>query len=149
MSVGRGTLNKVMIIGRVGQDPELKYTPSGAAVTNFSVATNMVWKDQDGNNQEKTEWHRVVVWRKQAENAGQYLKKGTRVYVEGRLQTRSWQDQNGVTRYITEIVADVFQMLESKGERDVGAMPASSAPPSDEAVEAPEITSEEGDDLPF
>ena len=87
--------------------------------------------------------------RKQAENAGQYLKKGTRVYVEGRLQTRSWQDQNGVTRYITEIVADVFQMLESKGERDVGAVPASSPPPADEAVEAPEITSEEGDDLPF
>ena len=129
MAYGKGTLNKVMLIGRLGQDPDLKYTPSGLAVANLSVATNLVWKDQDGNTQEKTEWHRVKVWRKLAENVGQYLKKGSRVYVEGYLQTRSWQDQNGVTKYTTEVVADSVQFLDTKTERE-GAAASPPEPPA-------------------
>jgi single-strand DNA-binding protein len=148
MSVGKGTLNKVMLIGRLGQDPELKYTPSGQAVANLSLATNLVWKDKDGNNQEKTDWHRIVVWRKLAETAGQYLKKGSRVYVEGRLQTRSWQDQNGVTKYITEVVADTFTFLESRGERGEAAAPPE-PPPPEESGDIPGPDAEESDDLPF
>ena len=103
MAYSRGSVNKVILVGNVGQDPELKYTPSGAAVTNFSVATNEVWKDNDGNQQERTEWHRIVLWRKLAEVAGEWLKKGKKVYIEGKLQTRSWEDKDGVKRYTTEI----------------------------------------------
>jgi single-strand DNA-binding protein len=149
MAVGRGTLNKVMLIGRLGQDPELRYTPSGKSVANFSLATNMVWKDQDGNNQEKTEWHRIVVWGKQAENVGQYLKKGAQVYVEGRLQTRSWQDQNNVTKYTTEVVADAFQMLGSKGDQQSEASVPPAPPQVDEPSEGPDADAGQGDDLPF
>ena len=92
------SVNKVILVGRLGQDPEVKYTPSGAAVANFSVATNESWVDRSGQKQERTEWHRVVVWGKQAENCGQYLGKGRQVYLEGRLQTRQWQDQQGQSR---------------------------------------------------
>ena len=116
MAVGRGTLNKVLLIGRLGADPELRYAPNGAAVVNFNVATNMVWRDQDGNQQERTDWHRVVAWRRLAETASEYLKKGRRVYVEGRLQTRSYEDQNGVRRWVTEIVAEQIQFLDARGE---------------------------------
>ena len=98
MAIGQGTVNKVILVGRLGRDPELKYTPSGAAVANFSIATDRVWKDQDGTMQKKTDWHRIAVWRKWAEFANTYLKKGSLVYVEGRLETRSWTDQNNVTK---------------------------------------------------
>src|SRR5512147_2407928 len=99
------SLNKVMLIGNLGKDPELKYTPSGVAVATFSMATSEQWKDQDGNAQERTEWHNIVAWRKLAEIVGEYLKKGKKVYIEGKLQTRNYE-KDGVKRYVTEIVAD-------------------------------------------
>lgn len=105
-------LNKAMIIGNITRDPEVRTTPSGQTVANFSVATNLIWTDQSGQRQDKAEFHNVVMWRKLAEIAGQYLKKGSKVYVEGRLQTRSWDDQNGVKRYRTEIIADNMIMLD-------------------------------------
>lgn len=100
-----------MLIGRLGQDPELKYTPSGAAVANFSLATTESWSDKSGQRQEKTEWHRIVVWGKLAELCNQYLAKGRQAFVEGSLQTRSWDDQNGQKRYMTEVVARNIQFL--------------------------------------
>jgi single-strand DNA-binding protein len=110
------SLNKVMLIGNLGKDPELRYTPSGVAVATFSIATNESWKDQDGNTQERTEWHNIVAWRKLAEICGEYLKKGKKVYIEGRIQTRSYDDKNtGAKKYITEIVADNLIMLDGGG----------------------------------
>lgn len=109
-------VNKVILIGNLGQDPETRYLPSGGAVTNITVATSESWKDKNtGQMQERTEWHRVVFFNKLAEIAGEYLKKGAKVYLEGALRTRKWQDQNGVDRYTTEIVASDMQMLDSKG----------------------------------
>ncbi|MCB0280425.1 MAG: single-stranded DNA-binding protein [Calditrichaeota bacterium] len=113
--MARGSLNKVMIIGRLGQDPELKYTPQGSAVCTVSIATDEGYKDQSGNMVERTEWHRVVMWRKLAEIAGQYLRKGSLVYVEGKLSTRSY-DKEGQKHYSTEIVADQMTMLGGKGD---------------------------------
>ena len=108
-------LNKVMLIGNLGRDPEVRSTPSGQQVASFSIATNRRWKDRDGNKQEQTEWHNIVVWGRQAEIAGQYLSKGRQIFVEGRLQTRSWDDkQSGEKKYRTEIVCDNFQMLGSR-----------------------------------
>jgi single-strand DNA-binding protein len=108
-------VNKVILVGNLGSDPELRYTPSGVAVANFSIATSDRWTDKEGKPQEKTEWHKIVAWRKLAEIAGEYLKKGKQVYIEGKLQTRSWEDQEGAKRYITEIVADNIQMLGRRG----------------------------------
>jgi len=109
-------LNKVHLIGNLGRDPEVRTTPSGQTVANFTVATSRRWKDRDGNRQEKTEWHSVVCWGRQAEIAGQYLTKGKQVYIEGRLETRSWEDKtHGDKRYRTEIICDNFQMLGSRG----------------------------------
>jgi len=108
-------VNKAIIIGRLGQDPEVRYTQSGAQVTTFSVATNRQWKGQDGQMQDETEWHRIVAWRRLAEICGEYLHKGSMVYIEGRLQTRKWKDQNGNDRYTTEIVALEMKMLSPKG----------------------------------
>ncbi|MBN1465289.1 single-stranded DNA-binding protein [candidate division KSB1 bacterium] len=142
----KGTVNKVILIGRLGQDPELKYTPSGAAVLTLSIATNTSYKGQDGNNVENTEWNRVVVWRKLAEIIAQYAKKGTRVYVEGKLTTRNWDDQNGVKHYMTEVVADQIQLLESRGESPSHSSAEAPPPPHAQAAEP---TPEEGDDLPF
>ena len=109
-------VNKVILIGNLGSDPEVRYTPDGVPVANFSLATNESWNDKDGQRQERTEWHRLVLWRRQAEVAQQYLKKGSKIYVEGRLQTRSWDDQSGQKRYTTEIVVNDMQMLDSRGE---------------------------------
>jgi single-strand DNA-binding protein len=140
-SMAKG-LNRVMLIGNLGKDPELRYTTSGVAVASFSLATTDSWKDQDGNLQEKTEWHNIVVWKKPAEIAAEYLKKGKKVFVEGRIQTRSYDDKNtGAKKYITEIVADNFIFLDSKG---VEAAPAASP-----AVESPAAAAEPGEDLPF
>ncbi|MEJ2315392.1 MAG: single-stranded DNA-binding protein [Gammaproteobacteria bacterium] len=109
-------VNKVILVGNLGQDPEVRYMPNGNAVTNISVATSESWKDKStGADQERTEWHRVVMFRRLAEIAGEYLRKGSKVYIEGKLQTRKWQDQNGQDRYTTEIVADQMQMLDSRG----------------------------------
>ncbi len=113
-------VNKVTIVGNLGNDPETKYMPSGGAVTNISVATSESWKDkQTGQPQERTEWHRIVFFNRLAEIAGEYLKKGSQVYVEGKIQTRKWQDQSGQDRYTTEIVANEMQML---GGRQGGGM---------------------------
>jgi len=109
-------INKVILVGNLGQDPEVKYMPNGNAVCNITVATSESWKDKNsGEMQERTEWHRVVFFRRLAEIAGEYLKKGSQVYLEGRLQTRKWQDQQGQDRYTTEIVADNMQMLGGGG----------------------------------
>ncbi|WP_346797108.1 single-stranded DNA-binding protein [Halomonas sp. Bachu 37] len=109
-------INKVILIGNLGQDPEVRFTPSGTAVANLNLATSDTWMDrQSGQRQERTEWHRVVMFNKTAEIAQQYLKKGSKVYIEGRLQTRKWQDQNGQDRYSTEIVANDMQMLDGRG----------------------------------
>jgi single-strand DNA-binding protein len=105
------SVNKVILIGRLGQDPEVRQTPSGAPVANFSVATNEHWTDKSGQKQESTEWHRIVVWGKQAEHCAQFLSKGREAYIEGRLQTRKWDDQNGQTRYTTEVVAQTVRFL--------------------------------------
>lgn len=107
-------LNKAIIIGRLTRDPEARTIPSGETVVTFSVATGFQWKDKEGNRQERTEYHNVVAWRKLAEIISQYLKKGSKVYIEGRLQTRSWDDQNGVKKYRTEIITDNMIMLDSK-----------------------------------
>lgn len=112
-------INKVILVGHLGQNPEVKYMPSGGAVTNISVATSDQWKDkQTGEMKDRTEWHRVVFFNRLAEIAGEYLKKGSQVYIEGRLQTRKWQDQSGVDRYTTEIVANEMQMLGGQNNRN-------------------------------
>jgi single-strand DNA-binding protein len=108
------SVNKVILIGNLGRDPETRYMPDGGAVTNVSIATTESWKDKNGEKQEKTEWHRIAFFGKLAEIAGEYLKKGSQVYVEGRLQTRKWQDKDGQDKYTTEIVADRMQMLGSR-----------------------------------
>ncbi|MBY6019139.1 single-stranded DNA-binding protein [Ferrimonas balearica] len=115
-----GGINKVILVGNLGQDPEVRYMPNGNAVANITVATSESWKDQQGQRQERTEWHRVVLFRRLGEIAGEYLKKGAKVYIEGKLQTRKWQDQNGQDRYTTEIVADQMQMLDSRGGQGGG-----------------------------
>jgi single-strand DNA-binding protein len=108
---GMASVNKVIVIGNLGKDPELRYTPGGQAVCDLSVATTDQWTDKGGERKEQTEWHRVVVWGKQAENCSQYLTKGRQVYVEGRLRTRQWDDKDGNKRYTTEIVAQTVQFL--------------------------------------
>ena len=110
------SVNKVILVGRLGQDPEVKHTPSGATVANFSIATKEEWKDKAGAKQEKTEWHRIVVWGKQAELAGEYLSKGKQIYLEGKLDTRKWQAQDGSDRYTTEVKASNITFLSPKSE---------------------------------
>uniref|UniRef100_C6E9H8 Single-stranded DNA-binding protein n=1 Tax=Geobacter sp. (strain M21) TaxID=443144 RepID=C6E9H8_GEOSM len=110
------SLNKVMLIGNLGKDPEVRYTAGGTAVASFSVATTEKFKGKDGNWEEKTEWHNITLWARLAEIAGEYLSKGKTVYIEGRLQTRKWTDKEGKDRYTTEIVGEKMQMLSSKGE---------------------------------
>ena len=121
-------LNKAMLIGRLGRDPEVRYTQSGQAVCNFSIATSEKWKGNDGEQHEKTEWHRIVAWKRLAEVCGEYLEKGSLVYIEGKLQTREWADKDGSKRYTTEIVARELKMLSFKkdgkgapGDEDKGS----------------------------
>lgn len=129
-------VNKVIILGNLGQDPEVRFTPSGAAVANMNIATTDTWNDkQSGQRQERTEWHRVVVFNKLAEIVQQYVKKGSRVYIEGRLQTRKWQDQNGNDRYSTEIVANDMQMLDTRN--DGGGQQAPQQAPQQARQQAP------------
>lgn len=137
------SLNKVLLIGNLGKDPELKYTPSGVAVATFSIATSESWKDQEGNQQEKTEWHNIVAWRKLAEICGEYLKKGKKVYIEGKLQTRNYE-KDGIKRYVTEIVADQLIMLDGGG----GGGGRVNNGTSQEASSAPADIPKD-DDLPF
>ena len=111
-------VNKAIILGNLGQDPDIRTSPNASVVANISVATSEVWKDQQGEKQERTEWHRVVMFGKTAEIAQKYLNKGSKIYLEGRLQTRKWTDKDGIARYSTEIVADTFQMLDGKSGGD-------------------------------
>ncbi len=118
-------INKVIIVGNIGQDPEVRFMPNGGAVANFTVATSETWKDkQSGEQKEKTEWHRIVMYQRLAEIAGEYLKKGSKVYLEGRLQTRKWQNQQGVDQYTTEIIANDMQMLDSRPSGQGGGFQA-------------------------
>lgn len=139
-------INKVILIGRLGRDPEIRYTPGGAAVANFSIATSEEWRDKEtGEKQERTEWHRIVAWRRLGEICGEYLKKGSQVYIEGRIQTRDWEDRDGVKRYTTEIIAQSMQMLDRAGSagRDMGGSSKEDGFPMEEPVSIPE------DDIPF
>jgi single-strand DNA-binding protein len=111
------SINKVILIGNLGADPELRHTATGTTVANFSLATKDAWTGKDGNKEERTEWHRIVAWGRLGEICGEYLTKGKQVYVEGRLQTQSWEDKDGKKRYTTEVVAQTLQMLGSAGER--------------------------------
>ena len=140
--MSRRSINKVTLIGNLGKDPELRYTSSGVAVATFSLATNESWKDQDGNIQDKTQWHNIVAWKKLAEICGEYLKKGAKVYLEGRLQYRTYDDKNGVKKYVTEIVLDEMLMLDSRG----GSSPAGSEP---SGAPAEASVGDKGEDLPF
>ena len=141
------SLNKVMLIGNLGKDPEVRFTASGQAVASFSLATSEKFKAKTGEWEERTEWHNITLWGKLAEIAGEYLTKGKTVYIEGRLQTRKWQDKSGNDRYTTEIVGDKMQMLSAKGERSGGGEP-SSAPKSGggSSYEEPPF---QDDDIPF
>lgn len=144
-------INKVILVGNLGNDPDVRYTASGAAVSNISVATTESWKDREsGEQQEKTEWHRVVFFGKLAEIVAEYLKKGSQVYVEGRLQTRKWQDKDGNDRYTTEIVANEMQML---GSRASSGGFERSAPENSPAAAKPKATQADenfvDDDIPF
>ena len=156
-------INKVILIGNLGRDPEIRYMPNGGAVANLALATSEAWKDKNtGEQQEKTEWHRVVLYRRLAEIAGEYLKKGSKVYIEGKLQTRKWQDNQGQDRFTTEIIANELQMLDSRG---VGASSSgsfnagqSSSPqqqppssPSRQANDMPDMmpAGDFDDDIPF
>jgi single-strand DNA-binding protein len=139
-------INKVILIGRLGRDPEIRYTPGGAAVANFTMATSEEWRDKEtGEKQERTEWHRIVAWRRLGEICGEYLKKGSQVYIEGRLQTRDWEDRDGNRRYTTEIIAQNMQMLDRVGSagRDMGTTSKADGFPMEEPVSIPE------DDIPF
>ncbi len=119
-------INKVILVGNLGNDPEIRYTPSGSAIANLSIATSEQWKDKTtGEPREKTEWHRVVIFGKLAEIAGEYLRKGSQVYLEGKLQTRKWQDQSGQDKYTTEVVIDIGGSMQMLGGRASGNMPAS------------------------
>ena len=131
MSRGKGTINKVMLIGRLGADPQLRYTPSGRASATFNLATNATWKDQDGQRQERTDWHRIVAWGKLAEIMGEWLKKGSMVYLEGRLQTRSYDDANSVKKYVTEVVVNDMEML-GGGSSNNDSNPFPEEPPPNE-----------------
>lgn len=134
------SVNKVILVGNLGRDPEVRYMPNGEAVCNFSIATTDTWKDKAGAKQERTEWHAIVMYRKLAEIAGEYLKKGSTVYVEGRLQTRKWQTKEGQDRYTTEIISDQMQMLGGKssgGQESYQSAPDNGAPPANFEDEVP------------
>jgi single-strand DNA-binding protein len=153
-----GGVNKVILIGNLGKDPEVRFTPSGAAVANFNIATNESWTDKSGQKQERTEWHRIVVWGKLAELCGEYLKKGRQCYVEGRLQTREWTDKEGKKNYTTEVVAQTVQFLGGGPGRADGASMGGGmggggrrddfgAPPDD--LGGPPPSGPGSDDIPF
>jgi len=147
-------INKVIIVGNLGRDPETRYLPSGGAVTNVSVATSKAWRDRDsGEQKERTEWHRVVFFNRLAEIAAEYLRKGSKVYVEGSLRTRKWQDQSGQDRYTTEVVANEMQMLDSRGGDNYGSQSggndyAQSAPAAPQAAGGGSFDPMD-DDIPF
>ena len=148
-------VNKVILVGNLGADPDLRYTTSGTAVATLSVATERRWKDKEGNTQTETEWHRVIAWDFRAEFAGNYLTKGKKVYVEGRMQTRKWQDQQGVDRYTTEVICSDLQNL-SPRDADSSGPPRESYPPPGGQQQSDSLPGQQGmfgagtgDDVPF
>jgi single-strand DNA-binding protein len=142
-------VNKVILVGNLGRDPEIRYMPNGNAVANVTLATTESWKDkQTGEQQERTEWHRIVMFRRLAEIAGEYLKKGSQVYIEGKLQTRKWQDNSGNDRYTTEVVANEMQMLGGRGGGS-GAYAGEPAPAAAEPAAAASGAGDFDDDIPF
>ena len=148
------SVNKAIIIGNLGKDPEMRYMPSGDAICNFSLATTDSWKDKNGEKQEKTEWHRISMFGKLAEIAGEYLKKGSQVYVEGRIQTRKWTNKEGQDQYTTEIVADKMQMLGGRSSGggnsfEVGGKPSSSGRSAKPAAKSGGDFDNFEDDIPF
>jgi len=147
MAYSVSSMNKVILIGRLGNDPELKYTPNGTAQAQISLATSEKWKDSDGNQKEKTEWHRIIAWRRQAEFVGEWLKKGQLVSIEGKLQTRSWE-QDGQKKYMTEIIADNITMLGSRAEGGGGGN-TGGPPKADEPPPSKDSFEDDDDDLPF
>jgi single-strand DNA-binding protein len=141
------SVNKAILVGRLGRDPETRYTSGGQAVCNFSLATDEVYRDRNGERQKRTEWHRIVLWGKLAEIAQQYLKKGTLVYVEGRIQSRQWDDREGQKRTSFEIIGNVMRMLSPRGEMAAAAGAEAEAPAAaEEPAPSPEISDE---DIPF
>jgi single-strand DNA-binding protein len=147
-------LNKVMIIGNLTRDPEVRSTPQGTSVVSFGVATNFIWKDANGQRQEKVEYHNIVAWRKLADIIGQYLKKGSKVYIEGRLQTRDWIGQDGVKRYRTEIIAENMIMLDRPGQTSATPAPSADIPVIEQEAAPKKETETESDeikleDIPF
>ena len=138
-------LNKAILIGNLGRDPEVRYTPNGVAMATFSIATSETWTNKEGEKETRTEWHRIVAFRKLAEICGEYLSKGKQVYIEGRIQTRDWEDQNGVKRYTTEILANQMLML---GSRDAADMSRPGSPPAPEYPGTPG-SGPDDDDIPF
>ncbi|MCD6056105.1 MAG: single-stranded DNA-binding protein [Gammaproteobacteria bacterium] len=147
-------INKVILVGNLGADPEVRYMPSGDAVASLSVATSESWKDKaTGEAQERTEWHRVVLFKRLGEIAGEYLRKGSKVYIEGKLRTRKWQDQSGQDRYTTEIVADQMQMLDSRtagpGASNISSAPGSAKPHDLSETAVPAGDDGFDDDIPF
>jgi single-strand DNA-binding protein len=147
-------VNKVILVGNLGRDPEVRYTPGGQAVANFTVATNEAWTDKSGQKQERTEWHRIVVWGKQAELCGEYLSKGRQVYVEGRLQTREWTNKEGAKQYTTEVVANQVVFL-AGGERGGSRGASRGGAPAEDFGQPPPTMDDAGaqkaaeDDIPF
>ncbi|MEM9301568.1 MAG: single-stranded DNA-binding protein [Pseudomonadota bacterium] len=157
-------VNKVILVGNLGADPETRFTASGTAVSNLSLATTRQWNDREGQRQEDTEWHRVVLFGKVAEIDGEYLRKGSQIYIEGRLQTRKWQDKNGQDRWTTEIVGEDMQMLGSRGEGGGGGggggggsygggrpqqQPQRSGPPQGQSAPQAPMNDDFDDDIPF
>jgi len=136
------SVNKAILIGNLGKDPEIRYTPSGQAVASFSIATTRKWRDKDGQPQEQTDWHNIVVWGRMAETAKEYLAKGRPVYIEGRIQNRSYDDKEGNKRYISEVVATTMQFLGGRSDQAGGSQASQAAP-----EQPPDITDD--DDLPF
>lgn len=154
------SLNKVLLIGNLGKDPEVRYMPNGDAVANFSIATTESYKDKNGDKQDKTEWHNITMYRKLAEIAGQYLKKGSQVYLEGKIQTRKWQDKEGKDRYTTEIICDEMKMLGGRSGGDSSSSyqggneapaftPAARPSAPSRPAAAPKPVDEFEDDIPF
>ena len=144
-----GSVNKVILVGNLGRDAELRYTPGGAAVATLNMATTEIWNDKQGQRQEKTEWHRVILWGKQAESLQEYLTKGKQIYVEGRLQTRQWDDKDGNKRYTTEIKADRITLLGGGGGGRGGGMERSGAASHGGGMDEPPMEPITDDDIPF
>lgn len=153
-------VNKVILVGNLGQDPEVRYSASGSPVANFSIATSESWNDKNGQRQERTEWHRIVAWGKLAELCGEYLAKGRQVYVEGKLQTRNWEDRDGNKRYTTEIIANQVTFLGGRGEASMGSGPRTNRAPQSSNANTPSQSPSSGgydygpppmteDDVPF